>query len=373
MLIPKSEFIGLEQVVHLATGGESPALKSHERAVAQFFADKALGEGSRARQTAVMEATKAQLGQLLGLPAADLTFLSSTSEGINLIAHALEWRAGDNVVVMDVEFASDVLPWTRLADKGVEVRVVPHKEGWQIDLDDVAAVLDGRTRIVAASHVSYFTGQRLDVARLSEMVRGCGALLLLDVTHAAGAIAVDGRLADILVCSCYKWLLGVHGTAVFYVNPSRLPDLPPPFLGWNTGVTIPNWDAPTVFEVKPSADRFIPGNPSFISLYILNNALRHILEVGVQAIEGYVLHLSGKVLAGVAELGYALMTAAEPAARAGNVCFLADDVDGLVHKLEEQGILIWGGYAGVGRIRVSTHLYNSEADVGRFLSALRAL
>jgi selenocysteine lyase/cysteine desulfurase len=340
MLIPKSEFIGLEEITHLCAGGESPTLKSHREAIEQFFADKALGEVSRERMDETVRRCKEKVAVLLDVSPDDVAFVSTSSEGINILAYGLKWHSGDNVVVCDVEFPSDVLPWTRLKEQGVEVRIVPNRN-WFISLSDIQQAMDSRTRVVAVSDVSYFTGQRLPLKALSEMAHSHNAVLSLDSTHAAGVMPVQASYADILVTSCYKWLLGTHGAAIFYWNRERLPDLEPPFLGWHSGESIPDWHTPAEFALRSGADRFEAGNLGFISIYILDNALDHILRIGIPAIENHVLQLSGQAWEGA--------------------------------WLGERKILVWGAYAGVGRVRVSTHLYNSAQDVERLLNALADL
>ena len=372
MLIPKTDFIGLEEMTHLCAGGESPMLKSHRAAVEQFFADKALGEESRHRMDAKVSDCREKVGKLLGVPPDDVAFISTSSEGINLLAHGLKWRSGDNVVVCDVEFPSDVLPWTRLKDQGVEVRVVSNKN-WYISPADIHSAVDDRTRVVAVSDVSYFTGQRLPVQELSEMVRSTNALLSIDSTHAAGVIPVQASYADVLVASCYKWLLGTHGVAIFYWNHRRLPDLEPPFLGWHSGESIPDWREPTSFTLRSGADRFEAGNLGFISIYILDNALDLILGIGIPAIERHVLQLSGMAWEGLHALGFELMTPRDPAQRAGNICFMTPHIGEIMAWLSENKIRVWGAYAGVGRVRASTHIYNSTEDVERLLKALEEL
>ena len=372
MLIPKTEFIGLEEITHLCTGGESPTLKSHRAAVERFFLDKAMGEGSRERMEETVKRCKQKVGDLLGVSPDNIAFISTSSEGINLLAYGLKWRSGDNVVVCDVEFPSDVLPWTRLKEKGVEIRIVSN-QNWFVSLSDIQQAVDGRTRVVAVSDVSYFTGQRLPLRELSEMVHSHNALLCLDATHAAGVAPVQASYADILVASCYKWLLGTHGVAIFYWNRERVPDLEPPFLGWHSGESIPDWHAPTEFALRSGADRFEAGNVGFISIYILDNALEHILRIGIPTIERHVLHLSGLVWEGLHGLGFDLMTPRDADKRAGNICFMTPHISEIMAWLNERKILVWGAYAGVGRVRVSTHLYNSARDVGRLLTALEDL
>ncbi|MBW1995765.1 MAG: aminotransferase class V-fold PLP-dependent enzyme, partial [Deltaproteobacteria bacterium] len=216
-LIPKSEFIGLENIVHLAAGGEAPMLKSHIEVVNRFMSDKALAENSRVRMDDTVNRCKNKVATLFNVAAEDIALLSSSSEGINNLVYGLKWKPGDNVVACDVEFPSEILPWTRLKEKGVEIRIVRNRD-WYVSLKDIERKIDKLTKIVAISHVSYFTGQRLPLAELSQMVRSCGALLCVDSTHSAGVIPVEAKLADIMVASCYKWLLATHGVAIFYLN-----------------------------------------------------------------------------------------------------------------------------------------------------------
>ncbi len=369
-LIAKSDFVGLENITHLAAGGEAPMLKSHRQAIDQFMIDKSRGEKARTLEADMVDLARGKCSRLFSVKPEEITFLSNASEGINNLAYGLEWRSGDNVVVADVEFPSGLLPWTRFDNLGVEVRVVRHKN-WFVELEDIAALIDERTRVVCISHVSMFTGQRIDLESLSRLVRSSNALLLLDATHAAGVVPVDASLADIMVSSCYKWLLGVHGAAVFYVNRDRLPDFCPPFLGWNSPAQQGGWEKPTEFTLQPSAHQFQPGNAGFISVYILNNALGHILETGINAIEQHALALSGAIYKAVESLGFELMTPFEDSQRAGNVCFMTENLEAIRQELERQQVLIWGAYAGFGRLRISTHLYNDSTDVERCIAALQ--
>lgn len=369
-LIPKSEFVGLEEMTNLCAGGESPMLTSHRQAIEQFMIDKSRGEPARQLEMDRVDQARDKCARLFSVDAQEITFLSNASEGINNVAYGLDWKAGDNVVIVDVEFPSGILPWTRLAPQGVEIRVVKNKN-WFIGLDDIAALIDARTRVVAISHVSMYTGQRLDLEALSNLVRSSNALLLLDATHAAGVVPVDARLADIMVSSCYKWLLGVHGAAVFFVNRERLPDFAPPFVGWQSPASHGGWQQPTQFELQPTAHRFQPGNFGFISVYVLNNALDHLLQIGIENIERHALALSGQLYEAVDALGFELMTPAAPQQRAGNICFLANDLESIIKQLDRRQVLIWGAYAGFDRLRISTHLYNDSDDVERCIEALQ--
>jgi cysteine desulfurase/selenocysteine lyase len=364
-LIAPDEFVGLDAISHLCAGGEAPFLKSHFAALERFATDKSGGMAGRDRMFETYQATKEHLAWLVNRPPSDIALLTSSSDGVNLIARSLDWRSGDNVVVADVEFPSLLYPWTLLADRGVEVRVVRSRERL-LDLDLLREAVDSRTRVVAVSQVSYLTGQRLSLPAIANIAWQNGARLLVDATHALGAVAVDANYCDFLVCSCYKWLLAAHGVGIFVLNRSRISDLPPSSLGWHSVARSGGLSGPLEFTLRADADRFESANPSFPSLYLLRNALERLAEIPARSAERHVLELSKAIRDGLVARGVAVTTPEAEESRAGNVCFEVENAAALVSELANADILVWGSE---GRVRVSTHVYNSSADVDRFFSA----
>ena len=213
-LIDRREFVGLEGVTHLCTGGEAPWLRSHTAACERFGAMKSGGMAGREEMFRIGERARARAARILGVAPDELAFLAHSSEGLNQAVRSVEWRAGDNVVFADLEYPSLVYPSAMLRERGVEPRVV-RTRGHYLSLDDLAAHVDRRTRLVLVSLVSYLTGQRLDLARCADIVHGAGARLAVDATHAAGVVPVPGEVCDFVVSSCYKWLLATHGVGLF--------------------------------------------------------------------------------------------------------------------------------------------------------------
>ena len=158
----------------------------------------------------------------MGCAADDVGLVGSASEAIVLIASGIDFKPGDNIVTNDLEFPSTVLPWIQMKEHGVEVRLVRSRD-WQFTPEDVIAQMDGRTRLVAVSHVSYLSGLRLDLAPIAHTAHAHGALLLADVTQSLGVVPVAVGDYDFAVASTYKWLLGIHGGGVLYWNRTRLP------------------------------------------------------------------------------------------------------------------------------------------------------
>lgn len=365
-LIDPSEFVGIDGRTHLCVGGEAPLLRSHLDAWQRFAVDKGDGMAGRERLFETYRKTKSNLSWLVNRPESDIALLAHASEGVNVVAHSIDWRDGDNVVVVDVEYPSLIYPWTRLTARGVELRVVPTRN-WQIRIDDLRAAVDGRTRLVSVSQVSYLTGQRLNLPAVADVAWCAGAYLLVDATHALGVVPVDANDCDFLVSSCYKWLLGTHGVGVFVWNRSRVPELRPASLGWHSVSRRGGPDRPTEVDVRPDADRLEIGNPSFVSIYALNNALERLAELTARDVERHALELGALLREGLRARGRVVLTPEPPAERAGNTCFVEPAAEALVERLAARGVLVWGSE---GRVRVSGHVYNSADDVQRFLRAL---
>lgn len=364
-LIPKTAFIGIDHVAHLATGGEAPVLRANLEAATRFLLDKGDGMPGRERFFATAARTRAALARRLAGRAEDVAFLGSASEGLHVASEGIDWRPGDNVVVGQSEFPSVLLAWQRLRPRGVEVRGVGREA--VVTSDEIAAAVDSRTRAIAVSHVGYLTGARHDLRRLRSLADRVGARLVVDASHALGVVPVDGTLCDVVVACCYKWVLAVHGVGVFYVNSRRWPGLVAPWVGWHSTYREDDWRRRTEIRLREDGSRFEAGNPPFLPVYVLESALRVLDALDPRAVESHVLALGGTLRAGLVKLGLSVLTPEAPEERAGNIVFATDRCMEVERALRENGVLVW---AGDGRIRLSVHAYNDEADVLRALAVL---
>jgi cysteine desulfurase / selenocysteine lyase len=364
-LIPKTAFIGIEHVAHLATGGEAPVLRANLAAATQFLLDKGDGMPGRERFFTTANRARAALAVRLGGRPEEIAFLSSASEGLHVASEGIDWRPGDNVVVGQSEFPSVLLAWQRLRPRGVDVRAVGREA--VVTHDEIAAAVDQRTRAIAVSHVGYLTGARHDLGRLRSVADRVGARLVVDASHALGVVPVDGALCDVVVACCYKWLLAVHGVGVFYVNSRSWPDLAAPWVGWHSTHREDDWRCRTEYRMREDGSRFEAGNPPFLPVYVLDSALRTLASLDPRAVEAHVLALGGILRAGLVKLGLPVLTPEAPEERAGNIVFATDRCMDVERALRAAGVLVW---AGDGRVRLSVHAYNDEADVARALAAL---
>jgi cysteine desulfurase/selenocysteine lyase len=362
MLAPKSDFIGLDGITHLATGGEPPLLKAHRDAFELYANDKARGFPGYYDHWAVAQEVRGQLAVMTNLAADDFALLGNASTGINSVLSSIDWQAGDNVVSATLEYASGRYAFARLESLGVDTRLV-EPYGWLIDIDDLINACDKRTRMVYVSQVSYLTGQALDIAALSAALRKRAIPLLVDVSHALGVVPVDGRFTDFMVSAGYKWLLGTH-TGILAWNKSAWPDFNPLHIGWSSAAPGPT---PSSFALKQTAARAEAGNPNHLDTYLMRTSLNYLADIGVERIAAHARELGGALRRDLIRLGLSVTTPEAPEARAGNICFTHPNADQLMALAAEDNILIW---SDSGRVRLSVHVFVDTADITHFLNKL---
>ena len=367
-LISPDQFVGIEGVTHLCTGGEAPWLKAQEAVYAEFARLKSAGHDGREEIYGRGERCRSRMGELWRVPSDRIAFMPSAAEGINWLARGLDWREGDNVVTTNLEFPSVAYAWRDLRARGVEVRLVPHRD-WLVHERDLLDAVDERTRVLAVSQVSFYTGQCLNVEQLSDGLRQRSALFAVDATHAAGVVDVPAGLTDLTVSSSYKWLLATHGVAPMYLSGRAEEEIASTSFGWHNLVVWPPQEAVRAPEVKeqPMPERLEPGNPAMLVVMHLDRALETLLSIGIERISDHARTLSELVSAGLEKLGFTVISPQTRSARSGNTCFLVEDAGAMQVRLAEMGVLCWGEF---GRMRISTHLYNGSADVTRLLAAL---
>ena len=357
---PKEDFVGLDDIVHLATGGQPPLLRAHRAAFEHFARDKARGvEGYRAHW-AVVDEVRTQLASLVNLTPQDIALTGNASEAIAKVVSSIDWQPGDNAVVAALDYASGRFALARIADIGVTVRTVPC-DGWTIGIDGLLSACDSKTRLVYVSQVNALTGQHIDIAKISSALSGTPTALLVDASHALGVVPVPGDLCDFVVSSCYKFLLGVHDGVLGW-NRARWPDFVPSGVGWHSATS-------TVagYAIKGDAQRAEYGNVGHLGAYLLKASIDYLNSFGIEAIADHVRPLAGRLVDGIAQAGLPVMTPSDPVEQAANAAFEWADTDPFVTRAQEDGFLVWGDN---GRIRVSAHLFTAEADTDAFLDRL---
>jgi selenocysteine lyase/cysteine desulfurase len=318
---------------------------------------------------AELEHLRRRAADLVHADVTEIALVHNTTAGINLVAEGFAWQPGDNVVMFDDEFPSNVYPWMNLASRGVEVRRVP--AGDEPRLAELAKACDGRTRIVTLSWVGFASGWRHDLEEVVELAHRRGALVFLDAIQGLGVFPLDVRRTpvDFLAADGHKWLLGPEGAGLFYVRAEHLVRLRPMGLGWNSVVQAHDFSR-IELRLKPSAGRYEGGTYNMPGLLALGASLEMLADHPPEQIARRVIDLTDAICQRLAEVGAVIQSCRRKEHASGIVSF---DLPGRNllevrrHCRERQVVLSHRG----GRLRVSPHAYNDTTDIDRLIDALQ--
>ncbi|MCA9133038.1 MAG: aminotransferase class V-fold PLP-dependent enzyme, partial [Planctomycetales bacterium] len=301
------------------------------------------------------------------------------------IAESFPWRLGDNVVVPDNEFPSNMLPWKSLERRGVELRRVAVAAGGELDLERIDQAIDGRTRILSLSWVGFASGYRVDVAAAVELAHRRGCLFLLDAIQGLGVFPLDVRQCpvDFLCADGHKWLLGPEGAGILFVQQQHLELLEPCGLGWNS-LAAGGFD-PHSTRLKSTAARYEGGSTNMPGMIGLGASLQLLNELhgsNPPAEQGGTTPLAAAVLDNVQQLQQRLQQAEfqvhlppQVEHRSGilGISWEASQAPTeSVYAAARQHCLRRGVVLSVrgGYLRASTHAYNNAQDMQRLVDAL---
>ena len=307
-----------------------------------------------------------------------VAIIPSVSYGLATVARNAPVEQGDNVVIVEEQFPSNVYTWQRLcAERGLELKVVLAPEGteacrtvaWSTRLLET---IDHRTAVVALPQVHWTDGTLFDLERVSTRARECDALLVVDGTQSVGALPFDVERIrpDALVCAGYKWLLGPYSIGLAYFGPA-----------FDDGTPLEeNWIARRGSEAfadlvqyrdeyQPGAIRYDVGERSnFTLLPMLAASLELVLEWTVPAIQDYCRALTRDLTRTLRERGYRIE---EDRWRGGHLFGIRvrDSVNTarLAERLRARQVAV--SLRG-DAIRVAPHVYNDAADTEALLDAL---
>ena len=315
---------------------------------------------------------KERLARLINASTEDIVFTGNTSHGLNIAAHGIDWRAGDNVIVPENEFPSLAYLWFNLQHWGVEVRFVPWS-GAGPTVDEIMAAVDERTRAVSCSVIKWDTGYRIDLEELGRRCEERGVLLIVDAIQAVGAQRVDVKAARVSALSThgYKWLMSGHGLGALYVAPQAIDRIRPGFIGY-TAIADDGLAFKGEIKFKPGAGRYGTGGGNRLGQTALAASLSLIEEIGIGTIEEQNRALSEMLYSGLQKKSVQIVSSPDPARRTAITVFTLGSQErdaAFVEELDKQRISVSLRPLGV---RVSPDFYNDEAEIARLLDAVPA-
>jgi cysteine desulfurase / selenocysteine lyase len=313
----------------------------------------------------------------------EIVFTRNTSEGINLVAASLGFKAGEVVVTSDKEHNSNLVPWLKLQQEvGIEHVVVPSKEDNTFDMEAFERVLDAKpVKLVSMVYTSNLDGVTFPMEMIIAKAHRAGALMMID-----GAQYVPHQQIDVKRLEVDFWLfrgikcVALREWACFMVSESC----------WNSwmdfwwGVTRLNTP---LIRTMPSCrfrKNLKPGCRIMPGIIGLGEAAAYVAGVGFEKIQAHTLELNKIMTEGLLQLDRVMILGPqEPEARGGIVSFAMEGVD--PHQIsllldESYGILVRSGQHCVhswfkdkgmrGSVRASTYFYNTQEEAHRLVEAM---
>jgi selenocysteine lyase/cysteine desulfurase len=262
-----------------------------------------------------------------------------------------------------------------LSKRGFDVRFVKPR-GNRIELEDLDASIDGKTKLVALSLVSYMNGFQHDLKAVCNAAHAKGALVYADLVQAAGAVPVDVRDAGVDFCACsgYKWLMGDKGLGFLYVRKDLLgsrvhrtqfgEDQMINYLDHLYPTDPPVGEPASWSQLDDAGGYFEVGSVSTLVAAGLIPALEYLNSRTIAAIQAARRPLMQRLMQEVPKLGYACIT---PTPDTGIISFLAADRHLLEPKMKAARVSI---SFIEHTMRISPSVYNTHADIDRLLHVL---
>jgi selenocysteine lyase/cysteine desulfurase len=321
------------------------------------------------------ERARAAAARLIGADAGDVALVSSVGYGVAIAGKVFAPAKGSRVLVLENDHTSPVLEWmTRAEAQGFTIETVaqPSNGDW------TSAILAAIERsgapplsLASISSVHWSDGGLVDIDRVQVALKRQGAAFLIDATHGVGVLATDVKRLDpdFLIFPTYKWVLGPYGRAFVYVAKRHQGGVPleqTAFGRRNVKAENPVYFADTRYQ--PDARRYDMGERDhFISMEMASIGMEMMADWGAPAIVQRLTMLTERIAQAVRGIG---VHVPEPHLRAPHVLSLAFKSGmpaGLVEGMASEGVYV---APRLGRMRVSPHVYNDEADADRFVEVL---
>lgn len=320
------------------------------------------------------ERARELFARLVGCDAGSVALTPSASYGASVAARNISIRAGQTIVILDQQYPSNVYAWMEAArEAGARLLNVARPVGgaWT---DAVVDAIDDHTAVAALPHCHWTDGALMDLERIGARCREVGAALVLDLTQSLGALPFDLNAVrpDFITVACYKWLLGPYASGFLYAAP-----------GYHEGKPIEyNWitrggseDFARLVEYRddyqPGARRFDMGERANFHVVPMSiAALKQVLEWGVDAIASTLDARTRAIADRAAALGLVSLPGNLRAGHFLGLRFPEGMPPGLLDALIRRRVFV--SVRG-DSLRVTPHLYNTDADVDRLFDALEAL
>lgn len=314
------------------------------------------------------------LGKLTGAAREDIILGNSTTYGLDLLANGMQWRRGDEVLVVDGDFPADVFPWLILRNQGVNVRFIEARTGG-VEPEQLAREISPRTRLFCTSWVNSFSGYAIDVDGLGQICRKNHVIFVLNAAQGLGARIFDlqNSPVDAVTCCGFKWLCGPYATGFCWLAPALRESLTIRHAYWLTMQAGKPLDKMRDYSLRDDLgarawDVFCTAN--FFNFVPWTASIEYLLQVGPANVARYDERLVTQLLRNLDEDRFELISPRTGPQRSTLIVMRprkAGEAGAWQELLSEAGFDI---ALREGSLRISPHLHNSQEDIAKLLGAL---
>jgi len=321
------------------------------------------------------ERARTAAARLINAEAGDIALIPSVGYGVSTAAKLLTIPRGSRVIVLENDHSSPVLEWYARADaQGFVIETVsqPDDGDWTSAL---LAVIERRgapqLALASISSVHWSDGGLIDLDALSRTLKRHKAVFLIDATHHVGVLPLDVKSLDpdFVMFPTYKWLIGPYGRAFMYVAKRHQGGVP--LEQTSSGRRAVHSDRKPYFadlRYQGDARRFDMGERDhFISMEMAAIGMEMMAEWGSNAVVDRLRMLTERIAEGLRGSGVRAPDKRFRAPHILSLAFAGGMAAELIAALAEEGVYV---APRLGRMRVSPHVYNDEADCDRFVAAL---
>src|SRR5882757_6945087 len=372
----RSQFEIPDNICYLNSASYSPlprkTLEAGRAAVGRKGQPWTLEAGFAGRQH---DRARSAAARLINADADDVALIPAISYGVATMAKVLTIPRGARVIVLENDHSSPVLEWHARAEAQGFVVDTVHQPA---DGDWTSAVLAAIERsgappvgLASISSVHWSDGGMIGVDKVQAALRRHGALFVIDATQSAGVVAMDVKRLDpdAVIFPTYKWLIGPYGRAFLYVAKRHQNGVP--LEQTSAGRRNVNSENPVYFGdlgYVGNARRYDMGERDhFISLEMASIGMEMMADWGAAAVSERLGMLTQRIADGVRELGVNVPARHLRAPHVLSLGMAGGISKELVADLAAENIHV---ALRLGRMRISPHVYNDEADTDRFVAVL---
>jgi selenocysteine lyase/cysteine desulfurase len=331
------------------------------------------------REEDLWQSIKSACAELLGCDAGELAFVRNTTEGVNIVANGLPLARGDEIITTTQEHVGNTMPWLALMRRaGVVARFFePSVISQQENLDRIQKLFSKRTRLLSIPHVTTTTGLIMPVREIAAMARARKAWLFIDGAQSAGMFPFNLHDigCDAYATSGHKWLMGPKETGLLYVREEMLDVIQPRFTG---AYSAGEFDfRKGTYRFEGTAVRYEYGTVSTPLRVGLGAAVGFVQRIGIGRVWERDRALSGRLYRGLREIpGVTILSPERDEMRSAMITLSHRDVPYAalqehLNKYKLRTRVVTEG--GLAALRISTHIYNTPAEVDRVLEAVRTV